>query len=398
MKPTSASNDRRAEVAADGPPSTYYAPAERASPDQLREQLEHVAHDPVVDGLMRAIHGLLAVLNEQRQVLALNESLLRLLGLDNAAETLGLRLGQVVKCAHAEHPPAGCGTTPYCMTCGAAIAQATALSEDKATERICAIDTARPLNGSHQLFFRVQACPIRCGDRRILLLFVQDISEDQQRALLERTFYHDVNNLLFGIMGAGELLAGGGSADPQIAENVVQMTRRLAREIDLHRCLVKSTVDKFQWVASQVRPAHVLEELSMTCGYHPSAQGRQLHLLPVAPEVGILVTDSTLLLRVLHNMVINALEATASGGEVRVGVVRLPQMLEFSVWNDVFIPPEIARRIFQRNFSTKAQIGRGLGTYSMKLIGERMLRGTVTFDSQPGQGTTFRLRLPLEQK
>jgi sensor histidine kinase regulating citrate/malate metabolism len=67
----------------------------------------------------------------------------------------------------------------------------------------------------------------------------------------------------------------------------------------------------------------------------------------------------------------------------------------FSVWNAEVISPPIASRIFQRNFSTKEEPGRGLGTFSMKLIGEQLLGGRVYFESTSTSGTTFFLRLPI---
>jgi len=59
-----------------------------------------------------------------------------------------------------------------------------------------------------------------------------------------------------------------------------------------------------------------------------------------------------------------------------------------------FIPLDIQTRIFQRSFSTKGS-DRGLGTYSLKLLGERYLQGEVQFATIEGKGTTFSVRLPL---
>ena len=42
--------------------------------------------------------------------------------------------------------------------------------------------------------------------------------------------------------------------------------------------------------------------------------------------------------------------------------------------------------------------GRGIGTYSIRLLGERYLGGRVSFDSTPEAGTTFRIHLPLRHK
>ncbi len=51
-------------------------------------------------------------------------------------------------------------------------------------------------------------------------------------------------------------------------------------------------------------------------------------------------------------------------------------------------------QVFQRSFSTKAERGRGIGTYSVKLFVERYLRGTVGFTSAEPDGTTFSVTLP----
>jgi sensor histidine kinase regulating citrate/malate metabolism len=52
--------------------------------------------------------------------------------------------------------------------------------------------------------------------------------------------------------------------------------------------------------------------------------------------------------------------------------------------------------IFQRSFSTKG-FGRGLGTYSIRLLTERYLKGSVSFTSSALSGTIFRVRYPLAQ-
>jgi PAS domain-containing protein len=105
---------------------TLFAPAERASAEVLASQV--TSDNPVIDALLATAGGLLAVLNEQRQVLAVNHALLQLLGVADPAALVGLRPGEVVGCDHAAAQPAGCGTTAYCSTCGAAISIMGALS------------------------------------------------------------------------------------------------------------------------------------------------------------------------------------------------------------------------------------------------------------------------------
>ena len=190
---------------------TYLAPPEKAEKDQLQSQLNLLSGNAVVSGLLQTVSGLLAVLNEQRQILALNQSLLDVLGVGDAGEVLGLRLGEAVQCVHARKPPAGCGTTPYCSSCGAAIAMVTSLEEDGPAERTCAVETVRD-GRKKDLFLRVQCRPVDLGGRRILLLFLQDVTAHQRRANLERIFFHDINNILNCLVNASELLAMDGHA------------------------------------------------------------------------------------------------------------------------------------------------------------------------------------------
>ena len=89
-------------------------------------------------------------------------------------------------------------------------------------------------------------------------------------------------------------------------------------------------------------------------------------------------------------MVTNGLEATPKGGKVTLSIESKGNAISFCVWNPGSIPEDVAHRIFQRNFSTKENLGRGFGTYSMKLFGEQVLGGSVQFETSAEKGTTFR--------
>jgi signal transduction histidine kinase len=104
----------------------------------------------------------------------------------------------------------------------------------------------------------------------------------------------------------------------------------------------------------------------------------------------VLETDRILLHRILINLMKNALEATDEGGIVTVGTLDKTDEVRFWVKNDLIIPREIQLQIFQRSFSTKGA-GRGIGTYSIRLLTENYLKGTVSFVSNEEEGTIFEL-------
>jgi sensor histidine kinase regulating citrate/malate metabolism len=92
-------------------------------------------------------------------------------------------------------------------------------------------------------------------------------------------------------------------------------------------------------------------------------------------------------------MIKNALEACQPGQTVTVGCQQDGADVLFWVHNPTVMPLNVQLQMFQRSFSTKGQ-GRGLGTYSMKLLSERYLKGRVAFTSREGEGTRFTVVYP----
>jgi sensor histidine kinase regulating citrate/malate metabolism len=64
------------------------------------------------------------------------------------------------------------------------------------------------------------------------------------------------------------------------------------------------------------------------------------------------------------------------------------------VQNGGLLSEPVRRQMFQRSFSTKGTQGRGIGTYSVRLLVEQYLGGSVTFTSDPEHQTVFTIALP----
>lgn len=91
-------------------------------------------------------------------------------------------------------------------------------------------------------------------------------------------------------------------------------------------------------------------------------------------------------------MVSNAFELDQ---HVKIWLEGVGSFLDFCVWNDHVIPDEVAPGIFQRNFTTKEEDGRRIGTYSMKLFREKLPGKKINFTSSEKEGTTFRFSLSM---
>lgn len=376
-------------------PESFFAPAARAREADVQIAAEQIVQNVVVDHLLQNHSGWLAVLNRQRQILAVNAQLLRTLGVDDAKGVLGLRPGEAIDCAHAKDHAAGCGTSRFCSTCGAAIAIVVCQEAGETAHRECVLDCH--IDGQPAtLDLRVQASPFESAGETYVLLYMQDVSAEQRRAAVERAFFHDVNNLLTGLLWTVESLVD--QVPPSHASVVHQgrsIVDRIAREVEVQRALSTAQPGRYRVKPVECRAGRLVDQLLRQLAAHPAAQDRQIKVGSI-PSALSMQTDPFLVTRILTNMLINALEATPRGGEVLIEAAAEGEERVFTVWNARHIPNNVAMRVFQRYFSTKAGPGRGIGTYSMKLFAEEFLHGAVDFRTNETAGTTFCLRLPRD--
>jgi two-component system NtrC family sensor kinase len=106
--------------------------------------------------------------------------------------------------------------------------------------------------------------------------------------------------------------------------------------------------------------------------------------------------DENALQQVLVNLLTNARDALAAGGEIRIATCAAGSdgKTVKLVVSDTGpgIPPEVLPRIFDPFFTTKAR-GTGLGlSVSYGIVRDH--KGTLEVESRPGEGTTFVLTLP----
>lgn len=375
-------------------PETYYAPAARMTDLQVSDCAQSMVRNPVADALLKCTGGFLAILNEQRQILVANESFLKSVGVSDVSEVLGLRPGEALQCIHSGEHEGGCGTTEYCATCGAVVAIMTCLGNNEAVECPCSL-TVRQEGVSKHLYFNVRACPLTLCERRLVVLLMQDISVDQRRAVLERTFFDEISSTIVAALGRSKLmLKAEGERAHMLAEDIFGALIRLAQEVRTQKALAHGSDGAFLPLSRMTAVAEVVKVVVNTCQAFPVAQGKSLR---VEDKTGGLTfkVDSWLLQRVLGGMVMNALEASAAGDEVRLTAEVSGSLLTFSVWNRQVIPVEVTKRIFEQNFTTHAELGRGMGTYFMKVIGEQSLGGKVDFSTSVTGGTVFRISLKV---
>jgi K+-sensing histidine kinase KdpD len=379
-------------------PPTFFAPAERVSRESLLESIEQVAQSRVVSALLRSSTSMMCILNEHRQVLALNAAYLDGLKADNADDILGLRPGEAIHCTHSDEHPGGCGTGQHCRSCGAAIAIVAAQRTGKPVQRECLLSARDRKGHTHDYSFLVRASPCVEARENLLVLSLTDVSSQKLHAGLERAFLHDLSNVVGALSATAELLKIATPAEANVLINDLgELTQRLSRELLVQKLLLAEDPAHYRQNWQKVHIKDTLHFIERLFSNHPVASSKRL-VVELHLQTNELNSDASLLERVLTNMVTNGFEASDIGQVVKLTATSDESNITFSVWNSAFMDQTVASRVFQRFFTTKKGLGRGQGTYAIKLIGERLLRGKVQLTTSRDAGTTFSLTLPIDSR
>jgi signal transduction histidine kinase len=305
----------------------------------------------------------------------------------------GLRFGEAVGCAHCASPGA-CGTTANCAVCGAFSALRRSFSHGEQASDLCRLLRRRG-EATESCELEVTATHVAAGGEAFAVVALRDVSAAARVALLERAFVHDLRNCLAGALGYAELLVvelGGDSPRLAEARHLTAAIQNAADAIEAHRQLLDAERGKLVLASRIVRADALLESVRRTYARHSAATHRRIVLGP--PSGATLETDPRILSRVLGNLLLNALEASAPEEAVVMACADLGDLVAFEVRNPQVIPGDVQLQIFHRTFTTKGEPGRGIGTYTGKLLVERYLGGEIGFTSAASAGTVFAVTLP----
>ncbi|MBU1342231.1 MAG: HAMP domain-containing histidine kinase [Proteobacteria bacterium] len=371
---------------------TEFASPERALPEKLISDIHHARNLPLVRELTQLISDAFAILNTHRQIIYCNATLINVLGIDDPEKIYGLRLGEALNCIHSNETESGCGTTAFCKYCGAVNAMVKSQNEPDTLKE----EEFRLVAGKeNQSFdFRIRAKTLELLNGIFTVVIVNDISNEKRRNVLERIFFHDILNTAGGIQGLIGLMKEATEEELEEYLHLAESSSEiLIEEINAQREILAAENENLETKMSRLNSLDILSSVIAVYKNHQVAEGKSIKISDKAVSMNF-ISDPRLLIRIIGNMVKNALEAETAGQVVTIGSIEKNKKIQFWVHNPKVMPEEVKLQIFQRSFSTKGS-GRGLGTYSIKLLGERYLKGEVKFESQKDQGTIFSVELPI---
>jgi len=372
--------------------NTFFAPAMRSSEDAIKKENQAVSLLEQFVQTFGAMTGMGAILNINRQIIYANNEFLEFIGLDSLVPVLGKRPGEVVSCIHAEEENGGCGTSMSCAYCGAVNAIMESQKTQRKSERETTISSI--INGKQlSIDLKVTSTPINLGGQIFYVLSLQDTSSEKKLLALERVFFHDLLNIAGGLNGLLTILKMG--TDPAECHELIckseEASQSIIDEIMSFRQLRAAEKGDIQVKIEEINSIEFINTTIGRIASHEVGQNKQILLDNNSSDINF-QTDRILLQRVLINLLKNALESTQISGKVIVGCEYDGNKIRIWVRNSGFIPSDVQMQIFQRSFSTKGK-GRGIGTYSIRLLTENYLKGKASFVSSETEGTIFSVEL-----
>jgi signal transduction histidine kinase len=206
---------------------------------------------------------------------------------------------------------------------------------------------------------------------------------------------HELRNPLGTMKAAAEMLIKSVDGESAIAQ---EMAGFISSEVDRTNSLVIRFLDFARPLALRFEKTDLAQVLDRT------VSAVQKHQPPLdvliyknySPDLPPFMLDGQLMETVLYNLLLNAAQASPPKGSITLKTRQLDDAVEIAVIDrGRGIDPIDMESIFNPFFTTKSDgVGLGLAIVS-KIVDEH--GGTINVESKPGEGTAFRVYLPLRK-
>jgi PAS domain S-box-containing protein len=244
-------------------------------------------------------------------------------------------------------------------------------------------------------------------DRKVLEEQLRQSQKMEAVGKLAGGVAHDFNNLLTIIIGFGEMLRAEVASQPALSEPVDAIRDAAERAASLTRQLLAFS----RQTLLQPKVLDLNATITTTGRMLSRLIGENIRVrLVLDPSISRVRVDPGQLDQVLMNMAVNARDAMPNGGTLTITTQELElthdvaARLEAQPGRHVMIAiadtgvgmsPDVMVQIFDPFYTTKG-VGNGTGLGLSMVFGiVRQSGGSISVESEPGQGSTFRIFLPV---
>jgi two-component system sensor histidine kinase SenX3 len=263
------------------------------------------------------------------------------------------------------------------------------------------LELARGPFGDANIYLFVRVAPL--GVRYILLL-AEDRTESYRLDDVRRDFVANISHELKTPIGAVGLLAEALQAASDEPDQVRRFAKRLTKEAERLARITQEIIElsRLQAADALTKPEVVDIDHVVAMAIDQNRVAADSNHVEIASggDAGAEVYgDEPLLAVALHNLIANAIQYSPKGSRVGVGVSNADGIVEIAVTDQgIGIPEDERDRVFERFFRidparSRHTGGSGLGLSIVKHVVQNH-GGDIRVWSQPGNGSTFTIRLP----
>ncbi|MEK7774445.1 MAG: ATP-binding protein [Candidatus Zixiibacteriota bacterium] len=245
------------------------------------------------------------------------------------------------------------------------------------------------------------------GQQNGAVIVMNDITKIRKLENLRRDFVanvsHELRTPITTIKGFVETLADGAIDDPNSARNFVAIIQKHVDRLNgiiedlLSLSGIEDAAEKSQIVFQRESLAGLITSAVQTCA--AVTEPKTISITVNCPADIYTNINSALLEQALTNLIDNAVRYSQPGGTIGISVERGSEIIISVTDNGCGIEAHHLPRLFERFYRAdksrnRAQGGTGLGLAIVKHIALAH-GGSVSVESTPGSGSTFRIHLPV---
>ena len=262
----------------------------------------------------------------------------------------------------------------------------------------------RTVRLADELVWQVLVVPLPAGSRAAAVGVLRDVTRLERTESMRRTFVADVSHELrtpiASIAAAAETLEEAAPDESERRELVGLIQRQSARMkelIDDLMDLAQIESGAVELTLEAVPVTELLREVARDLA--SDAARRRVRIAVTGDANASMLADRRRVLQIARNLLDNAIKFSPEGETVRLGAESGPGWAGFSVSdNGPGVPRAEREKVFQRFYQvdrsrSKTRPGTGLGLAIVKHL-VHLHQGTVEIESEAGQGSLFRIRLP----
>ncbi len=357
---------------------------------EILDQINIFNDDTSIREILEIVPNYALILNQNCKIVYCNSKFQEFVGINDKNNLLGLNAGYAIECENHFESEEGCGKSDECAFCGINNSCIMGLNGLTCIEEV----TIRTKYSKLSIDLRVTAAPIVRNKKPFVLLFLDDISIEKRKLVLEHIFFNDIFKNALKISSISENL------NVELPIEYEKLANRLEEaSLSLMECLsaqdqlLKAEQGKLELHYEYINSKDILQYACLKVKDLAYSYNATITINPKTSSFDF-KSDFNIITHALINLLINAIEADEFNSKIEIGILRNFEICNFWIHNEKMIHESIFHQIFKRNFSTKDN-GRGIGTYISKLLIEKYLNGRVFFTSSKEIGTYFHIEVPF---